>query len=89
MKPEQTPITGKEDKADLKGPLLALVEFYEAFNNRDMDKMSKNWAQTDETAMDNPLGGIKRGWEEIKAVYKRIFNGPAKVYVEFYDYTIH
>jgi hypothetical protein len=51
--------------------------------------MSHNWAQTDEIAMDNPLGGVKRGWDEIKAVYERIFNGPAKVYVEFYDYTIH
>lgn len=39
--------------------------------------------------MDNPLGGIKRGWEEIKSIYERIFNGPARVYVEFYDYTIH
>lgn len=39
--------------------------------------------------MDNPLGGITRGWEEIQAVYERIFNGSAKVYVEFYDYTIH
>lgn len=89
MKPEQTPITGKEDKADLKGSLLALVEFYDAFNNRDMYKMSRNWAQNDEIAMDNPLGGIKRGWDEIRAVYERIFNGPTKVYVEFYDYTIH
>jgi len=38
--------------------------------------------------MDNPLGGIKRGWSEIKSVYERIFNGQAKVYVEFYDFTI-
>lgn len=43
----------------------------------------------DEIATDNPVGGIKRGWPEIKAVYERIFNGKAKVYVEFYDYTIH
>ncbi len=89
MKPEQKPITGKEDKKDLKGPFLALVDFYEAFNNRDLDKMSKNWAQTDEIAMDNPVGGIKRGWKEIRGVYEQIFSGPAKVYVEFYDYTIH
>jgi ketosteroid isomerase-like protein len=39
--------------------------------------------------MDNPLGGIKRGWEDIRKVYEKIFNGPAEVYVEFYDYTIH
>jgi hypothetical protein len=36
----------------------------------------------------NPLGGIKRGWDEIKTIYSRIFTGEAKVYMEFYDYTI-
>lgn len=51
--------------------------------------MSENWAQSDEIAMDNPLGGIKRGWTEIQNVYERIFNGSAEVYVEFYDYTVH
>ena len=51
--------------------------------------MSANWLQTDEIAMDNPLGGIKRGWDEIRTVYENIFNGPAEVYVEYYDYTIH
>lgn len=39
--------------------------------------------------MANPLGGIKRGWEEIRAVYERLFTGPAEVYVEYYDYTVH
>ncbi|MDA8338046.1 MAG: nuclear transport factor 2 family protein [Nitrospiraceae bacterium] len=89
MIPEQTPITGKEDKKKFSGPMRALIEFYDAFNNRDLDKISKNWAQTDEIAMDNPIGGIKRGWNEIRSVYERIFTGLAKVYVEFYDYTIH
>ena len=89
MKPEQTPITGQEKKESLPVSLRALSDFYDAFNSRNLAKMSQNWAQTDETAMDNPLGGIKRGWEEIKAVYDRIFSGPARVYVEFFDYTIH
>ncbi len=39
--------------------------------------------------MDNPLGGIRRGWGEIGQVYEKLFNGPARVYVEFYDYTLH
>lgn len=89
MLPEQESITGKEDKTGLTGSRQALVEFYEAFNGRDLEKMALNWSQTDEIAMDNPLGGIKRGWKEIMAVYERIFHGPARVYVEFYDYTIH
>ena len=89
MNTEQTPITGKERKQDLAEPIRALSDFYEAFNNRDLAKMANIWAQTDEIAMDNPVGGITRGWKEIKAVYERIFNGKAKVYVEFFDYTIH
>ncbi|MDA8106572.1 MAG: hypothetical protein M0Z71_14495 [Nitrospiraceae bacterium] len=62
--------------------------FPDAFNSRNMKMMAENWAQSDEIAMDNPLGSIKRGWSEIKAVYESIFNGPAEVHVEYYDYTI-
>jgi ketosteroid isomerase-like protein len=39
--------------------------------------------------MDNPLGGIKRGWPEIRGVYERIFQGRATFSFEFYDYTIY
>jgi len=89
MKPEQTPITGNENKESLPAPLRALSEFYDAFNSRNLQKIAENWVQTDEIVMDNPLGGVKRGWDEIKTAYERIFSGPARVYVEFYDYTIH
>lgn len=85
----QTPITGQESLSDSSGPYAALVEFYRAFNGRDMEMMNRNWLQSDEASMSNPLGGIKRGWNEIKTVYEKIFNGQAKVYVEFYDYSIH
>jgi hypothetical protein len=54
-----------------------------------MDMMSNNWAQSEDIALDNPLGGIKRGWTEIQPIYERIFKGQAKVYVEYFDYTIH
>jgi len=89
MKPTQEPITGGEVIEGPRTPIQALVEFYNAFNNRDMALMSANWAHSDDIAMDNPLGGIKRGWDEIREVYERIFSGPAKVYVEFFDYTVH
>ena len=51
--------------------------------------MAENWADSEAVAMDNPLGGIKRGWPEVRAVYERIFQGRARVEVEFYDYTLH
>lgn len=59
MQPVQLPITGKEAQGDLSLPYHALVQFYYAFNNRDVDILSRNWDQSDEIAMDNPLGGIK------------------------------
>ena len=89
MIPIQQAITGKEDQGRLSLPYQALVQFYLAFNSGDMETMSENWAQSDDVAMDNPLGGIKRGWAEIEAVYRRIFDGPADVYVEYFDYTLH
>jgi len=77
MNPIQAAITGHEIQGDLSSPYQALVQFYRAFNSKDMEMMAENWARSDEIAMDNPLGGIKRGWEEIQQVYERIFNGPA------------
>ncbi len=89
MKPIQQAITGKEDQGDLSTPYQALVQFYCAINSRDLAMMAENWAQSDEIAMDNPLGGIKRGWDEIRPVYESIFNAPGELYVEFHDYTLH
>lgn len=89
MKPIQKPITGKEPPGAPSSPHQALAHFYRAFNQRDLALMETNWANTAEIAMDNPLGGITRGWPAIKAVYERLFTGPAEVYVEYHDYTLH
>lgn len=83
------PIAGNESQGNLSAPYQALVQFYCAFNSRDIHMMSENWAQSDGIAMDNPLGGIKRGWAEIRAVYERLFGGSAEVTVAFSEYTIH
>lgn len=84
----QQPVTGHETENQNDPATAALVQFYRAFNGADLDLMAQNWLAGDEAAMSNPLGGIKRGWAEIRSVYERIFTGPAEVYVEFYGYTI-
>ncbi len=89
MVTEQASITGREELGGLSATMRALVGFYAAFNQRDLAAMEKNWAQSDEAVMDNPLGGIKRGWNAIREVYERIFNSPAEVKVEFFDYSLH
>jgi hypothetical protein len=83
------PITGLEQGVGPKTPYGAFSEFYRAFNARDLELMSTNWLNSIDVSMDNPLGGIRRGWEEIAEVYQRIFSGKGLVNVEFFDYTIH
>ena len=93
MEAIQKPITGKEKfgVSNLGGNekiYKALNEFYMAFNSQNFELMQKNWFNSKDIAMSNPLGGIVRGWDGIKVVYKRIFSAKAIVYVEFYDYVI-
>ncbi|EJJ29932.1 hypothetical protein PMI11_01803 [Rhizobium sp. CF142] len=37
--------------------------------------------------MDNPIGGIRRGWNSIAEGYSKLFDGPADVRVTFHDFT--
>ncbi len=82
-------INGSESTEMLSEAERALSHFYFAFNNADMPQMQSNWSTENSPVMSNPLGGKKKGWEEIQQVYQKIFNGPAEVFVEFYDYQIH
>lgn len=82
-------IDGTEIGLDPASPQAALSAFYRAFNRRDLAAMAHNWSTAESDAMSNPLGGIARGWPAIEAVYRRIFEGPARVQVAFHDYTLH
>ena len=84
----QEPVTGREEIVDSGEPLAALSQFYRALNNRDMALMEQNWDANEEAAMDNPLGGIKRGWAEIRSVYECLFASPGRYRFEFYDYLL-
>ncbi|MBY0577600.1 MAG: nuclear transport factor 2 family protein [Burkholderiales bacterium] len=64
----------------------ALVEsFYHAFNQRDMDLFSRVWANHELIQLNNPLGGILRGYEPISMLYRNIFAGNSTVWVELGD----
>ncbi|MDX2173875.1 MAG: nuclear transport factor 2 family protein [Bacteroidota bacterium] len=82
-------INGSETIDVNDSELSALSLFYKAFNTRNMILMQDSWLNTNEISMDNPIGGIRRGWDEIGNGYHKIFNGQAQVYVEFYDFSIH
>lgn len=82
-----TEITGAEPRIGGGCALDALIDFYRAFNSRDLAALAANWAEGGAPSMDNPIGGIRRGWQSISQGYSRLFEGPATVHVTFYDFT--
>ncbi len=80
-------VTGAEARAGDGGPLDALIDFYWAFNARDINGLAANWADGDAPSMDNPIGGIRRGWPAIREGYAKLFDGPATVQVAFHAFT--
>jgi len=67
------------------GARAAVETFYHAFNHRSFAVFDAVWAPSDLVTLNNPLGGIVRGLDEIRAVYQRVFTGPANVWVELHD----
>ena len=84
-----TNIINGNESSFLNNEETILSFFYKAFNTRNIDLMEQSWLNAEEISMANPIGGIRRGWEEIKSGYDKIFNGKAKVFVEFHAYSIH
>jgi quercetin dioxygenase-like cupin family protein len=82
-----TEITGAEARAGDGSPLDALIDFYRSFNAKDVAGLATNWAEGDAPSMDNPIGGIRRGWPAIREGYSKLFNGPATVQVAFHDFS--
>jgi hypothetical protein len=78
-------ITGAEPLAGDGSAQGALIQFYRAFNHARLDDLARNWAEGDVPSMDNPIGGIRRGWPEIRSGYERLFGGHARVTVALFD----
>jgi SnoaL-like domain len=87
--PIQEAVTGREQPGDITKPEQVLAQFYKALNSRDLAILEENWDSSAEAAMDSPLGGIKRGWAEIRGTYERLFSTKATFSFEFWDYTLH
>lgn len=89
IQPSVIPITGQEKWDRLSEPERALSAFYRAFNNHDLDALEGIWDRNEAIAMDNPVGGIHRGWDEIKDTYEKLFAAADRFQVEFTEYTLH
>ena len=74
---------------NLAGASAALETFYHAFNQKSLAVFDAVWAVHPLIQLNNPLGGIQRGHAPIRALYQRIFEGSAEVWVEFYDFVTY
>ncbi len=69
------------------GQLAALESFYYALNHRDAEVLAMVWSDHDLAQLNNPLGGILRGGGAIVDLYRRIFEGRARLEIEFADFV--
>jgi hypothetical protein len=76
---------GEARAPTLEGARAALECFYFAFNQRSLDAFDAVWAPGELITLNNPLGGIMRGLDDIRRLYQRIFAGPSQVWVELSD----
>lgn len=72
-------------ESGVRGARMLIESFYYAFNHGDLEVLNKVWADHELIQLNNPLGGILRGYEAIATLYGRVFAGPASVWVEFSD----
>ena len=84
LAPIQEPVTGRDRLRDLRQPLETLAQFYKALNIRDMVLTEQNRDGSPEAAMDNPRGGIKRGWPEIRQTYERLVKTEGTVFLRMF-----
>ncbi|KQV81959.1 nuclear transport factor 2 family protein [Rhizobium sp. Root1220] len=80
-------IDGDQTKQGDGSPLDTLIEFYRAFNSADLAGIEATWFDGATPSMDNPIGGIRRGWDQIAEGYSKLFQGQVKVHVTFHDFT--
>jgi hypothetical protein len=71
------------------GAIAALETFYYSFNNKDINTFKQIWVNHDLIQLNNPVGGIIRGINDIYNLYSNIFKGNAEVWVEFHDIVIY
>lgn len=69
----------------IEGAEAALETLYHALNHRSLSLFRQMWLDDPFSQLDNPVGGIARGTDEIAALYARIFNGVVRVKVELHD----
>lgn len=69
----------------IEGAKATLQTFYYALNNRSLELLDEVWDASPLVQLDNPLGGIVRGFQGIHDLYQKVVEGTVRVQVSFTD----
>ncbi|NUS00851.1 MAG: SnoaL-like domain-containing protein [Kribbellaceae bacterium] len=83
--PDAGPRVAEARAAGREGALAALETFYYALNHKDLEVLVDGWADDPLVQLNNPVGGILRGRDAVRDLYKRVFAGSLNVQVTFGD----
>jgi ketosteroid isomerase-like protein len=67
------------DAADVEAVSAANAAFYEAFESRDMDRMSDVWEHSDRVTCVHPGWHVLRGWGAVAGSWFALFGGPQRL----------
>ncbi len=59
--------------------LATNLAFYDAFEARDLDRMSDVWEHSDRVSCTHPGWSVLRGWGAVAASWMALFQGPQRL----------
>ena len=65
--------------ADVAAVTAANAAFYEAFESRDLDRMSEVWEHSDRVTCVHPGWHVLRGWGAVAGSWFALFGGPQRL----------
>lgn len=66
-------------ETDVQAVTAANAAFYEAFESRDMDRMSEVWEHSDRVTCVHPGWHVLRGWGAVAGSWFALFGGPQRL----------
>lgn len=66
-------------QTDVEAVTAANAAFYEAFESRDLDRMSEVWEHSDRVTCVHPGWHVLRGWGAVAGSWFALFGGPQRL----------
>lgn len=76
---DPAPAEPPANPSDVEAVAAANAAFYEAFESRDLDRMSEVWEHSDRVTCVHPGWHVLRGWGAVAGSWFALFGGPQRL----------